>query len=131
MLLEELEQIGGQRQVVAQRLQLSLRGNYKKQNVSLSSFIVTSSWCVCTVLLCDSPAALESSSGGWTPVRQLKNSAAQRRKGLMPSFTLSATDLPDTSEIGLKEQYRTIIRQVEGSLYQHINRETRRNADLQ
>lgn len=53
---------------------------------------------------CDSPAALESSSGGCTPVRQLKKRAAQRRNGSMPFFTLSAKDLPDTSWISLKER---------------------------
>lgn len=45
------------------------------------------------------PDAEKSSSGGRTPVRQLKKRVAQRRKGLIPLFTLSATELPDTSGI--------------------------------
>lgn len=47
------------------------------------------------------PEVLKSSSGGCTPVRQLKNRAAQRRKGSIPLFTLSATELPDTSGTSL------------------------------
>lgn len=99
MLLEKLEHIGGQRQIAAQRLQLPLRGTCTK---SLNYTVARADGGV--FVRRDLPAALDSSSGGCTPVRQLKKRAAQRRKGLIPVFTLSATDRPDTSWVSLKEK---------------------------
>lgn len=49
---------------------------------------------------------MDSSSGGGTPVRQLKNSVAQRRKGRMPLFTVSATVNPETPDLNLRERER-------------------------
>lgn len=70
----------------------------KTQNVSLN--ILDHNMLYNDIIL-HLPAALKSSSGGCTPVRQLKNRAAQRRKGSIPLFTRSATELPDTSGISL------------------------------
>lgn len=61
----------------------------------------------------DLPVALKSSSGGCTPVRQLKKRAAQRRKGSMPFFTLSATELPDTSGIILTSKAQNDVSKME------------------
>lgn len=94
VFLEELKQIGRQSQIVAQRRHLSLWSYYKEpatQHIWAAHFSDIS-------LLCNSPAALKSSSGGFTPVRQWKKRAAQRRKGSIPFFTLSTTELLDTSK---------------------------------
>lgn len=121
MLLEELEQIGGQCQIVAQRLHLSLRGNCKdteKQLVFINHHMQYLLVKTDGVHLGDLPAALKSSSGGCTPVRQLKNRAAQRRKGSMPFFTLSATELPDTSGFKLTSKAQNNVSKMEFLLVQ-------------
>lgn len=52
---------------------------------------------ILTLLQWNLPEMLKSSSGGGTPVRQLKKRAAQRKNGAIPVFTLSTKELPETS----------------------------------
>lgn len=107
VVLEELEQVAGQSEVTTQKGQLTLTGHCAVRGRGKGWLEIFEMPLFHWIFWRDkrlyySPAVLDSSSGAGTPVRQWKKSAAHRRKGRIPLFTVSTVMEADTPDLSLR-----------------------------